>query len=236
MNSAALLRSKIESRIPAAFAVYRPPRHKFIPTGVSQIDEMAGGIPLGALTEICGSQLASSGKASLLVSLLAQATTVHEAFCALVDASDAFDPSSAESAGVTLPRLLWVRCGKSRQKLPPLEQAFKVADILMQSGGFSLIAVDLGGIPERTVRKVPLASWFRFSRVAEKQPTALVFIGQQPHAASCAGLVLNLKTKSVVWAGNLLAQLCIEAEVVRAPERKPAHCVRPLFSLKSQWA
>jgi hypothetical protein len=236
MNSAVLLRSQIESRIPSAFAVYRRPQHKFIPTGVVQIDELAGGIPHSALTEICGSQLASSGKTSLFMSLLAQATTEREMFCALVDASDAFDPASAEAAGVTLSRLLWVRCGKTRQKLPPLEQAFKVADILVQSGGFGLIAIDLGAIPERVVRKVPLASWFRFSRVVEKQPTSLVFIGQHPHATSCAALVLHLKTKPAVWPGNLLTHLCVEAEVVRSLDRKPACSVRPTFSMKSQWA
>jgi recombination protein RecA len=236
MNSAAVLRTEIESRIPSAFVEYRRPQHKFIPTGVARIDELAGGIPLGVLTEICGSQLASSGKTSLFMSLLAQTTTEHEMFCALVDASDAFDPASAEAAGVTLSRLLWVRCGKSRQKLPPLEQAFKVADILVQSGGFGLIALDLSGIPERIARRVPLASWFRFSRVVEKQPTALVFISQHPHAMSCAGLVLNLKTKPAVWPGNLLTQLNIEADVVRTLERKPACSVRPVFPLKSQWA
>jgi recombination protein RecA len=236
MNSAVLLRAQIEQRIPFAFAAHKQPQRKFIPTGVSQIDELAGGIPLGALTEICGSRVASSGKTSLYVSLLAQATTEYEMFCALVDAGDSFDPTSAEAAGVSLARLLWVRCGKSRQRLPPLEQAFKVTDILLQSGGFGLIAVDLSSIPERVVRRVPLASWFRFSRVLEKQPTALVFLGQQSHATSCAALVLNLKTKPGVWPGNLLMQLNIEVEVVRALDRKPSGSVRPVFSLKSQWA
>jgi hypothetical protein len=170
------------------------------------------------------------------MSLLAQATTEHEMFCALVDAGDAFDPASAEAAGVTQSRLLCVRCGTTRQKLPPLKQAFKVADILVQRGGFGLIVVDLGGIPEPVVRKVPLAYWIRFSRVVEKQPTALVFIGQQPHATSCAGLVLNLRTKPGVWPGNLFMQLNVEAEIIRTLERKPACSVRPVFSLKSQWA
>lgn len=235
MNSA-LLRAQIESRIPSAFALHRRPQHKFIPTGIGRIDQLTGGIPLSALTEICGSQLASSGKSSIGACLLAQATTGREMFCALVDAGDAFDPTSAEAAGVTLSRLLWVRCGKSRQKLPPLEQAFKVADMLVQSGGFGLIVVDLSAIPEPVVRKVPVASWFRFSRVVEKQPTALVFLGQQPHATSCAALVLHLKTTPAVWPGNLFTQLNIEAEVVRICERKPAGSVGPIFSLQSQWA
>ncbi len=37
---------------------------------------------------------------------------VYPELCALVDASDSFDPKSAEAAGVELRRLLWVRCSK----------------------------------------------------------------------------------------------------------------------------
>jgi hypothetical protein len=171
----------------------------------------------------------------VLVSLLAQATQ-QEQICALIDGGDAFDPASGEAAGVNLSRLLWVRCGKTKQKLRPLEQAFKVADILIQSAGFGLIVVDLSNFPKRFVGKVPLTSWFRFSRVVEKQPTALVFIEHQPHATSCAGLVLNVKSKPLVWTGNLFTQCSIEVEVLRAYEKKSAHSVRPGFSLQSQWA
>jgi recombination protein RecA len=236
MNSAALLRTQIEARIPSAFAVYKRPQHKFIPTGIALIDEPMGGVPVSALTEICGPQVTSSGKTSVFVSLLAQATTKQAMCCALVDAGDSFDPLSAGAAGVTLSRLLWVRCGKSRQKLSPLEQAFKVTDILVQNGGFGLIVIDLSTIPERAVRGVPLASWFRFGRVVEKQRIALVFVEQRTHAASCAGLVLHLKTKPAVWLGNLLTHFSVEVEVIRAPGRKPVHSVKPVFSLKSQWA
>src|ERR1022692_324490 len=193
--NASLLRAQIEEKLPSAFTVYGRKERGSIPTGISQIDNAVQGVPLHALTEICGSNLASSGKTSVLTSLLAQASRDH--FCALVDAGDSFDPGSGQAAGIYLPRLLWVRCGKSRVKLPPLEQAFKVADILLQSGGFRLIAVDLSGIPERVVRKVPLSSWFRFSRVIEKQSAALVFIAQEPHATSCAGLVLRVGTGCV---------------------------------------
>src|SRR5208282_3275644 len=140
---AALLKAQIEQTLPAAFTVYgrKNEDRGSLPTGIRQIDNAVCGVPLHALTEICGSNLASSGKTSVLVSLLAQATRAH--FCALVDAGDNFDPASGHAAGISLPRLLWVRCGTTRVKLPPLEQAFKVADILLQSGGFGLIAVDL---------------------------------------------------------------------------------------------
>ncbi len=267
---AALLKAQIEQNIPAAFTVYRRMNEGqgSLPTGIAPIDDAVCGVPLHSLTEICGSNLASSGKTSVLASLLAQATRDH--FCALVDACDNFDPASGEAAGICLPQLLWVRCGKSwgpqnsrffrsgvesRVKLPPLEQAFKVADILLQSGGFRLIAVDLSGIPERVVRRVPLSSWFRFSRVIERQPAALVFLTQEPHATSCASLVLRVAATAPsrdlqqtqcspdgldsfppLLSGNLLKQWNLSVEVVRGREKKPVRSVRTGFSLHTQWA
>jgi hypothetical protein len=235
-TTAAGLKSQIEQTFPAAFTVY-PRKNEdqgALPTGIAQIDNAVRGIPLHSLTEICGSNLASSGKTSVLVSLLAQAT--RDRFCALVDAGDNFDPASGHAAGISLPRLLWVRCGTTRVKLPPLEQAFKVADILLQSGGFGLIAVDLSGIPERVVRRVPLSSWFRFSRVIERQPAALVFLTQEPHATSCASLVLRVTCGPPELSGNLLTQQNLHVEIMRGREKKPVRSERTGFSLHTQWA
>jgi len=68
------------------------------------------------------------------LSLLAQVTNKKEEFCALVDATDCFDPESASAMGVCLSRLLWARC--SGYGMKAVEQAFTVADILIQNGGF----------------------------------------------------------------------------------------------------
>lgn len=231
---AALLRRQIEEELPSAFTVYRRKELGCIPTGISQIDREVQGVPLQALTEICGSSLASSGKTSVLGSLLAHASRNH--FCALVDASDSFDPASGAAAGIQFSRLLWVRCGKSKARLGRLEQAFKVADILLQGGGFGLIAVDLSSIAEQRVRNVPLSSWFRFSRVIEKQAAALVFIEQEPHATSCAGLVLRVWAEPAAFSGNLLTGFHLKAEVVRGQEKRPVRSERSGFSLQTQWA
>ncbi len=228
-----LLRTEIEKKLPCAFQVYRRSLHGSIRTGIAQIDDVVQGIPLHALTEICGGNV-SSGKTSVLISLLAQAS--RDRFCALVDAADSFDPGCGQAAGIYLPRLLWVRCGKSKVKLPPLEQAFKVADILLHSSGFGLIAVDLSSLPERVVRKVPLSSWFRFSRVIEKQSAALVFIEQEPHATSCAGLVLRVMAEPPGFSGNLVTQCNLKMEVARGWEKKPVRSERTGFSLQTQWA
>lgn len=148
-----------------------------------------------AMTEICG-----VGKTSVLVSLLARASREH--YCALVDARDSFDLITAGAAGVDLSRLLWVRCGTIKQQLRPLEQAFKVADMLLQSSGFGLIIVDLSDIAEKFIRNIPLSSWFRFSRAVENQSTALVFVARQPHATSCAGMVLQLASGQATFSGS----------------------------------
>jgi recombination protein RecA len=219
----------IEARIPSAFAPHKRIAPKTILPGMSEVDALTCGIPISALTEICG-----VGKTSVLVSLLAHAS--HEHYCALVDARDAFDPVTAEAAGTNLSHLLWVRCGKTRQKLRPLEQAFKVADLLLQSGGFGLIVVDLSDIAEKLVRNVPISSWFRFSRVVESLPTALVFIEQHPHATSCAELVLKLAAAPATFSGKLLTSFTLNADVARTRERKGVQSATPDFSVKAQWA
>src|SRR5690349_10482374 len=81
-----------------------------VDTGIGPLDELSGGIPRGALTEICGP--ASSGRTSVLLAVMARTTQANEV-CALVDASDSFDPYSAEAARVDLKRVLWVRCSES---------------------------------------------------------------------------------------------------------------------------
>jgi len=94
---------------PGAFPPPSPIRdRKVIETvsaGIPEIDSLAGGLPRGSLTEICGPPC--SGRTSLLLSALAARTAQPEA-CALIDGRDAFDPYSAEAAGVKLNNLLWV--------------------------------------------------------------------------------------------------------------------------------
>src|SRR5438034_1570546 len=113
---AAALRAQLESELggrwPSPFTFRERPAAETVSSGIAQIDSLtgAGGLPRGALTEIFGPD--SSGRTSLMLSLLAQMTW-REEVCALVDSSDAFDPQSAEAAGVDLKRLLWVRCGNS---------------------------------------------------------------------------------------------------------------------------
>ncbi len=118
MTTAAELRIRLEQalehRIPRALTPPQRPLPERMLTGIASVDALTGGIPLGCLTEICGPS--SSGRTSILHQILAEFMCRDE-LCALVDASDAFDPQSAASTGVELGRLLWIRCKQSSDRV-----------------------------------------------------------------------------------------------------------------------
>jgi hypothetical protein len=190
-TAAALLREQIQAalspRCEAAFNQEKQAARETLPSAV-------GEIPRGALTEIAGP--VSSGRTSLLYSLLVAASSGQE-FCALLDAENTFDPESAAAAGVRLSQILWVRCGGNA------EHALKAADMLAQAGGFGLVAIDLGDAPEKVVRRIPLAAWFRLRQAVENSRTALIVVGQQIHAYSCSAVKIELNRSRALWRGRL---------------------------------
>ena len=129
-----------------------------------------------------------------------------------------------------------------RQRFRTLEQALKVADLVLQGGGFGLVAIDLADVPNEAARRVPLTSWFRFRRAVEKTPTVLLAIEQEPNAKTCASLVVKLSAISTQQSAEvatsspthsrLLRGLDINVEVLRTPERKQPGSVRAHFSVR----
>jgi recombination protein RecA len=218
----ARLRSQVElalaGRVPAPFTYRDRNFAEHVSTGISEIDLLAGGLPRGALTEIFGPDC--SGRTSLLFSALS-IRTAHLEACALIDGCDAFDPHSAEAAGVDLKQLLWVRCRN-------IQQTLRATDLLLQSGGFGFIALDLSDVSREVVRHVPLDAWFRFRRAVEDTQTILVVLEQESNAKTCASLVLHLEGEAGRWMGssqaqkipNLVSQLLrgfdVRAEVLRS--------------------
>ena len=191
---ALLTKSEIESGLAARFgdaiALRDKPATEFVSTGLGEIDEMTGGLPRGAITELLGP--ASSGRTTLLLASLRAATERDEVF-ALVDANDSFDPASAASADVDLDQLLWVRCSDA-------DRALKAVDLLLQSGGFGLVALDLGDISTAGARRIPSSWWHRFRRAIENTPTCLLVIEHEPNARSCASLALELSKENAAWS------------------------------------
>jgi recombination protein RecA len=293
--------SKLAAVVPASRLEARP-APEMVSSGIPQLDALTGGLARGCLTEICGT--ASSGRTSVLLFALARATQRGE-ICALVDACDAFDPSSAAAASMEMTRLLWVRCGgkylsckdKNKDKdkdkdhalarkvgclrtddsyqgmssgIPQvaekrfgfsrweaqLSQMLKVTDLLLQSNGFGMIALDLGDVPVQSARRIPLASWFRFRRAIEHTPTVLLVLEQQPIAGSCSSVLVKVSAVGSQLSGNppirwelphlelphseLLDQFEITAELLRSRlerklERKPVQSTAS-FKSRAAWA
>jgi recombination protein RecA len=130
-----------------------------------------------------------------------------------------------------------------------LEQVLKTTDLVLQSGGFGLVALDLAGIPEKFVRRIPLASWFRFQRVVEHTKTALLVVSEFTCAQTCAAVVLRLSAGCPTlspafgeeWEHSpepthtqLLEGMRIEAELARTRlERKPMQSVKTNFATQA---
>jgi hypothetical protein len=210
MSSAAAIRALVEAqlapKIPSALSVRAREAAPRLATGFASIDQLISGLPLGGLTEICGR--GSAGTTSVCHGLIANTTRAGK-LCALVDASDTFCPTFASAAGTVLENLLWVRCtaehavrkhSPNRKKIRVLEQAFRVTDILLNTGGFTVIVVDIADIEETLVRKVPMSSWFRFHRFVEGKPVSLVFVCRHPHAGNYASMVLQVEAGEVRWS------------------------------------
>ena len=193
-SSLAELRAKIEldlrGRVVSPFNYRDRNVFEVVSTGIPSLDAVVGGLPRGAMTEICGPPC--SGRTSVLLSALAARTAEGET-CALIDARDSFDPAVASAAGVDLQQLLWVRCQNA-------DQALRATDLLIQAGGFGMVAVDLSDVAPKIVRYVPLNAWFRFRRAVEDTPTILMVMEQEANAKTCASLVLRLEARPGEWS------------------------------------
>jgi hypothetical protein len=267
-KSASLLREILRKAPPAGITSashLERPTADTASSGIAEIDALTGGLPRGCLTEVSGTD--SSGRTSLMLSAIT-AATCREEICALIDVSDTFDPSSAATAGLDLHRLLWVRCGANvqsalsrRRRQPttlkewerrrmedPVEQALRAADLLLQSTGFGMIAIDLAGVPTKMARRIPLTTWFRFRRAVENTPAILLVIGAEPCTQSCASLALKLGSHETVLSSQfsvassqkpshseLLTKIKIQLEVMRSRNERKAVQSVGTFATKPAW-
>jgi hypothetical protein len=227
MPSAAALRLEIEHalerRFPAALTPAPRTIREVAATGIAAVDELMGGLPVGAISELTGT--ASSGRTSLALAFVARRTAEARA-CAWVDVNDALDPESAAANGVRLRQLLWMRCrdegtarfaagqtarGASttvagrrgtRTRWTRLDQGLRATDLLLQAGGFAAIVLDLGDTAPEQGSRIPLATWFRFRQAAERTRCSLVVLEQRVYAQSAAAVVLECEARGAEQSGG----------------------------------
>jgi len=175
-----------------------------LPTGLASLDRaLGGGLPRGRVTELTGAR--STGRTGLACTIAASATRAGEAI-AWVDPEDALDPDTAVAAGIVLERALWVR----PRGVP---DALRATDILLGTGGFGLVVLDLGdGALRRPVRGSP--------RWASGRTAVLVIAPGR--TATFATLGLEVTAERVRWsggAGRLVLLDGIDARVTVARSR-----------------
>jgi recombination protein RecA len=106
-----------------------------VPTGSVSLDKarLIGGLRRGRVVEIFGGE--SSGKTTLALHVVANAQRAGNDNVAFVDAEHALDTDYAKAIGVNLNRLLISQPDYG-------EQALEIVDMLVRSGGVSVVVVD----------------------------------------------------------------------------------------------
>jgi hypothetical protein len=204
----ALRERKLDRTLTTALApLERTGTAAFIPFGVDAIDAVLhGGLPRGQVSEIAGSP--STGRTTLLLQLLASATRGGE-IAALVDTCDRLDVASASAAGIDLDRLLWIR-GESVDPLRSartsladrvVDRGIKALNLVLQAGGFAVVAIDLTDVPARVLRSLPFTTWLRLQRCVEGSDTACLLLTREPLARSAGGLTM-VCTGRTTWSGS----------------------------------
>ena len=193
------------------------------PAALTELDtSLQGGLPRGQLSELVGPP--SSGRTTLLLQMLAAATQRGE-IVAFVDTFDRLDLASVVAAGVDLDRLLWIRghtvsraesVGLRPQSgvrtagfsLRPeglldrtIERALKALNLVLQAGGFGVVALDLADASPAALHRLPFTTWLRVQRMIEGSETACVLVAPQSLGRSASGLTLTLDSRTQ-WVGQ----------------------------------
>jgi recombination protein RecA len=131
---------------------------------------------------------------------------------------------------------------------PRIDQALRVADLLLQGGGFGAVVLDMCSIAPEHALRVPLATWFRYRAAAERTQTSILLLTQHPCAKSSAELLLRLRQNNVSHdSGTVLAGFEHCLEVARRRFTQAAMVAVPLrpcsqdesianWSCKTMWA
>ena len=121
-----------------------------------------------------------------------------------------------------------------------LDQALRATDLLLNTGGFRAIVLDMADIAPEQARRVPLATWYRFRLQAEKSRTLFLLMTRAPCANSCAALSLHCEQGEIEWqqatrnSPRLLTGVRYRVSVERRRMIDPAH-KKPAVSTTASW-
>jgi hypothetical protein len=104
-----------------------------------------------------------------------------------------------------------------------IDRALKALNLVLQAGGFGVVAIDLADVPPAALKRIPFTTWLRVQRAIEGSDTACVLLTPEPLSRSAGGLTLTL-TARASWAGHSdrshrLAALDLTTSIV-SPRRR----------------
>jgi recombination protein RecA len=160
------------------------PARSVLPSGWPELDAVlaSGGWPVGELAELLG-----QGRSSLALAAVRGCQAAGQPV-AWVDGPGHFCPATAD---VDLAALILVSPGAPRQP----SRTLLAADLLLRSGAFGLLVLDL------PAGRLPLAACFRLARqTGRARTTLLVLTGERrPLAGSAAALTLRVRFVHADW-------------------------------------
>jgi len=190
-------------------------------TGVAPFDRLTGGLIKGGICELTGAE--GSGKRGLVFSMIANLTRANN-ICAVVDASDSFDPPSAAAAGVKLEKVLWIKCGGDPKK------AVLSTDYLVQSGLFGGIWLDLSLADKDFLDRMPSSYWFRFKVGLKDTASVLLVTLEETRLRSASHQSVRVEKEASEWAGDSGFRV-MRGAAVRLEMMKPVSVARERLGL-----
>ena len=128
-----------------------------------------------------------------------------------------FDFSLCNPLWIELPRpigdyiwnpqdLLWARGDPAGVPRPHLllDRAIKAFGLVLEAGGFGVVALDLGDAAPVDLARLPFTTWRRLHRFVEGRDTIALVLAPAPMARSARGVTLELSasTSTATWVGE----------------------------------
>jgi hypothetical protein len=85
-----------------------------------------------------------------------------------------------------------------------LERAVKAFGLVLEAGGFGVVALDLADVAPADLARLPFTTWRRLQRFVEGRDTVALVLAPAPVARSARGVTLELtaSASTAVWAGE----------------------------------
>jgi RecA/RadA recombinase len=109
-----------------------------------------------------------------------------------------------------------IRSRKRARQYDSIEQGVRSADLLLQTGGFSALVLDMGSIAPEYVTRIELSIWHRYRLAAERTQSSILLLTQHPCAKSSSEVQLKLfPAEQVAGDTTVFTGVRSQFEVVR---------------------